>query len=147
VSELVSTSCVFCAIVAGDLPASVVDEDALSLAIMDIRPLNEGHVLVLPKAHYPSLAELPEPVGAHLFNVAQRVAAAVRRSGVRCEAVNLFLSDGEAAGQDVFHCHLHLLPRFVGDSFRIVADWSQRPTRAELDATASAIRAACAQEG
>lgn len=134
--------CVFCAIVAGDGPASVVYEDELSVAFMDRSPVNPGHVLVVPREHAPFLADLDEGTGAHLFRVAMRVAAAIRRSGVRCEGMNVFLADGEAAFQEVFHLHLHVFPRFRGDAFRIDADWSAKPSRAELDAVAHRIRTA-----
>jgi histidine triad (HIT) family protein len=137
--------CTFCHIVAGELPASVVYEDELVLALMDINPVNPGHVLVIPRQHYADLADLPEAVGARLFTVAQRVAAALRRTGVRCEGVNLFLADGEVAGQEVFHCHLHVLPRYAGDAFRVHADWSSpsaHPSREALDAVAGDIRRA-----
>jgi histidine triad (HIT) family protein len=134
--------CVFCDIVAGKAAASLVHEDELSLAIMTIGPVNPGHVLVLPKRHAPYLADLGEATGMHLFRVAMRVAAAIRRSGVRCEGINLFLADGEAAFQEVFHFHLHVFPRFAGDSFSIAADWSVHPARAELDEIAAEIRRA-----
>ena len=75
-----------------------------------------------------------------MFTVAQRLAAALRVSVLLCEGVNLFLADGEAAGQEVFHIHLHVFPRFAGDSFRIRADWSVMPSRAELDEIAARIR-------
>ena len=109
---------------------------------MDISPVTPGHLMVIPRAHAASLEELDEEVGAHLFRVAMRLAAAIRRSGVRCEGVNLFLADGEAAFQKVFHVHLHVLPRWRGDSFRIDADWSARPGRDELDAVAARVRSA-----
>ena len=112
------------------------------MAFMDVAPVNPGHLLVVPRAHSASLADLDEEVGAHMFVVAQRLAAAVRASGVRCEGVNLFLADGEAAFQDVCHVHLHLLPRWSGDAFRIDADSSNRPERSELDALAASIRSA-----
>lgn len=134
--------CPFCKIVAGQAPASLVHEDDLSLAFMDIGPVNDGHVLVIPKEHHPYLTDVPPAVGQHLFAVSQRVAAAIRRSGLRCEGVNLFLADGEAAFQEVFHCHLHVFPRFKGDDFKISADWSYRPPREALDAAAAAIRSA-----
>jgi diadenosine tetraphosphate (Ap4A) HIT family hydrolase len=114
----------------------------VAFAVMDIAPVNPGHLIVVPRLHAASLAELDEDVGAHLFVVATRMAAALRRSGLRCEGVNLFLADGEVAFQDVFHVHLHVLPRFRGDSFRIDADWSARPSREELDRTAAIVRAA-----
>lgn len=134
--------CVFCAIVAGEGPASIVYEDELSVAFMDSGPVNPGHVLVVPREHAPFLADLDEDTGAHLFRVAMRTASAIRRSGVRCEGINVFLADGEAAFQEVFHLHLHVFPRFRGDSFRIDADWSVKPSRAELDAVAAQIRSA-----
>jgi histidine triad (HIT) family protein len=109
---------------------------------MDVAPVNPGHLMVVPRVHAGSLAELDEALGAHMFVVAQRLAAAVRASGVRCEGVNLFLADGEAAFQDVFHVHLHVLPRWSGDAFRIDADLSNRPERSQLDAVASSIRSA-----
>ena len=138
--ELPSATCVFCQIVAGAVPGSKVHEDEQVLAILDIHPVNPGHVLVLPKQHFPSLNDLPESIGAHLFTVAQQTATAIRRSGVRCEGIRFTLADGAAAGQDVFHLHLHVIPRFPGDAYRVVADWSASPSREELDAVAHAIR-------
>ncbi len=131
--------CVFCDIVAGQGAASVVYEDDLVLAFMDNFPINPGHTLVVPKMHYASLSDLPEMVGAHLFTIGQRLAAVLRQSQVRREGVNLFLSDGEAAGQEVFHCHLHILPRFGGDSFHVEHDPSMRLSREEIDAVAQHI--------
>jgi histidine triad (HIT) family protein len=134
--------CVFCEIVAGRLPASVVHEDDLCLAIMTIEPVNPGHLLILPRIHAPYLADVDEATGMHLFAVAIRAAAAIRASGLRCEGINLFLADGEAAFQEVFHVHLHVFPRFTGDPFGITADWSLHPSREELDANAGLIRRA-----
>src|SRR4029453_13486029 len=112
------------------------------LAFMDIQPVNPGHLLIIPKQHASFLADLREAPGPHLFRVAMRMAEALRRSGIRCEGVNLFLADGEAAFQEVFHVHLHVFPRFAGDPFKIEADWSVRPALAELDAVAATIRSA-----
>lgn len=134
--------CVFCAIVAGEAPASVVYDDEGILAFMDIGPVTPGHLLVIPKVHVPGLDGLDEALGARMFTIAMRLAAALRGSGLRCEGINLFLADGEAAFQEVFHVHLHVFPRFAGDTFRLAADWSQRPNRATLDAIAARIRAA-----
>lgn len=136
--------CVFCEIVAGRSPASVVARDDRSIAFLDIRPVTPGHLLVIPIEHLPSLADLPDDLAAHLFVVATRLAAAVRRSGLPSEGVDLFLADGEAAGQEVFHAHLHVIPRWAGDGFTIrVAAYDQpAPARDELDANAAAIRAA-----
>ena len=132
--------CVFCAIVAGQAPASVVHEDEVALAFLDTRPVTPGHLLVIPKRHAPYLADLDEETGGHLFAVALRLAAALRRSSLRCDGVNLFLADGEAAGQEVFHLHLHVFPRFSGDGVRIEGEWSVTPSRAELDEVAARVR-------
>lgn len=131
--------CVFCEIVAGSAESSTVYEDEWVLAFMDIRPVATGHVLVIPKEHAPYLADLDEELGAQMFRVGQRVAAGLRRSGLPCEGVNMFLADGEAAFQEVFHVHLHVFPRTPGDGFHIDADWRERPRR-ELDETAARVR-------
>jgi histidine triad (HIT) family protein len=135
--------CVFCGLIAGELEASIVYEEPRAVALMDIQPLTTGHMLVMPRRHSPSLAELDPDDGATMFRVAQLAAAALRGSGLRCEGINLFLADGAAAGQDVFHVHLHVFPRFEGDGFglRFPPEYQVRP-RAELDVTASALRKA-----
>ena len=137
-------TCVFCDILAGKHPSSIIFRDDLCCAFMDIQPVNPGHVLVVPAGHASCLAELDEESGAHMFRVAQRIAKAIRNSGVKCEGINLFLADGEAAGQDVFHVHLHVLPRYTGDGFgfRFGPEYGNRPSRAELDGIAGNIRRA-----
>ena len=132
--------CVFCDIIAGKLPKSVVYEDDVVLAFMDIQPVNTGHVLVVPKKHFVYLSDMDEDTGAHLFRIAMRVQEAIRRSGLPCEGINLFLADGEAAFQEVFHVHLHVFPRFRGDTFTIDAGWNVHPPREELDEVARRIR-------
>ena len=136
-------ACVFCDIIAGRSPASIVYRDELCIAVMDICPVNAGHLLVIPANHATYLADLEPRVGGALFAAAQRLAAAIRRSGVKAEGINLLLADGEAAGQEVFHVHLHVLPRFRGDGFghRFPPQYGQRPPREQLDAEAAAIRA------
>ena len=134
-------SCVFCDIVNGQAPASLVYEDELVLAFMDIQPVNPGHVLIAPRDHAAVLADLDPEVGGHLFRVGMRLAVALRRSPVRCEGINLFLADGAVAGQQVAHVHLHVVPRFRGDGFglRFGPDYAQRPSRATLDEVAAAL--------
>ena len=134
-----AAGCVFCDIVAGREAASVVHSDETVLAMLDIRPLATGHLLVIPRAHAAFLADLDPAVGGLMFGVAQRMAAALRRSGLRCDGVNLFLADGEAAFQEVFHVHLHVIPRPPGDGFRIRAKW-RPPARAEPDLVAARVR-------
>ena len=135
-------ACIFCELVAGKLPISVVDETEDVLAFMDIQPVNPGHVLIIPKRHAPYLADLDSALGDHIFAMGTRVAAALRTCGVRCEGVNLFLADREAAGQGVFHAHLHVFPRFVGDGFglKFGPNYFGLPPRAELNDIAKDIR-------
>src|SRR4051794_2440296 len=139
--------CVFCRLIAGELPATFLFRDEQCAAFMDIQPVNPGHVLVIPVRHAPHLADLDPPTAERLMREAQRIAAAIRNSGVRCEGINLFLADGEAAMQEVFHVHMHIFPRFEGDKFKIDADWSVEPSREELEEIAGKIRAAYNQEG
>jgi diadenosine tetraphosphate (Ap4A) HIT family hydrolase len=131
--------CIFCAIVSKDAEASIVYEDERVLAFMDHQPVTTGHLLVIPREHLAQLGDVPAELAAHVFTVAQRLAAALRQSGLPCEGINLFLADGEAAFHEVFHAHLHVFPRTKGDGFGVVADWRVRP-RPELDAAAAAVR-------
>ena len=137
-----SDSCVFCAIVAGREPASVVYRDARVCAFMDTSPINPGHVLVVPVAHVTSLDELDETNGAAMFSLAQRVAHALRHSHLRCEGVNLHLSYGAAAGQEVPHVHLHVFPRYRGDGVGLRRGLPGRSSRRALDQAGDQIRAA-----
>ena len=135
---------IFAKIIQGKVPASFVYQDEKVSAFMDIQPINPGHVLVIPNQEVVSLTELDEETGAHLFRIGHRIAKALRQSGLKCEGVNLFLADGQAAEQDVFHLHLHVLPRFRGDGFRspFGQNYPKLPKRAELDRTAEAIKLA-----
>lgn len=132
--------CIFCAIVAGKTPASIVYEDEMVCSFLTIGPVNPGHLLVIPKQHLPLLSDLDEKTGTHLFKITLRMAEAIRHSGLACEGINLFLADGKAAFQDVPHVHMHIFPRFQGDSFKIDANWQNKPSRQELDKVAERIR-------
>jgi len=132
--------CVFCDLISGQGEVSAVHEDERTLTFMDIQPVVRGHMLIVPRRHATYLADLEVEDGAHVFRVGQLAAAALRASGLRCEGVNFFLADGEAAGQEVFHVHLHVWPRHGGDGFglQLPPGYSVRP-RAELDQTATAL--------
>lgn len=136
--------CVFCEIVRGTAPSSSVYADGVAVAFMDIQPVNEGHILIVPRVHAACLAELDAETGAHLFRVAMDLSRAVRQSAVHCEGVNLFLADGQAAGQEVFHVHLHLIPRYRGDGFgfRFGPNYRVLPERGRLEQVAADIRRA-----
>lgn len=142
----------FCQIIEGTAPGSLVYEDDRVVAFMDTAPFNAGHVLIVPRKHYVGFSELPEDLGAHLFVIGLRMAKAVRRSGFRCEGLGTRLVEGVAAGQEVFHVHLHIYPRYAGDPMDTVLSplgFGERirqlraaPSRGELDAAAQRIRAA-----
>ena len=136
------TKCIFCDIVNGNEDAAFVYRDEIVSAFMDIQPVNPGHVLIIPNKHAPFLADLDEASGARIFQVAQRVSAAIRSSVIPCEGINFFLADGEAAMQEVFHVHLHVFPRFVGDGFGLVfaERYFSKPPRVELELAATSIR-------
>jgi histidine triad (HIT) family protein len=140
------SDCIFCAIVDGRADCSVVHEDDLVLAFMDIRPVTTGHLLVVPRRHAEGLADLDPGDGERMFRVAQRMADGVRRSGLPCQGLNLFLADGVIAGQEVFHVHLHVIPRTRGDGFGLRLKW-RFPPRSELDQHAARIRAGLAGHG
>lgn len=137
-----TNDCIICKLVSRELEVSMVYQDDYGSAFMDIQPINPGHLLVVPNRHEPYLSGLKEEEGAQIFRVAHRLARILRTGVVRCEGINFFLADGSAAGQEVFHVHLHVFPRYVGDGFRLVLPptYSQRPDRKELDAVAEKIR-------
>jgi histidine triad (HIT) family protein len=136
--------CVFCEIAAHEAPASFVYEDDAVMAFLDIQPVNAGHLLVAPRKHHPLLHEYDELTLGRVWQAVGRVEMALRRSGVRCEGVNLLVADGEAAFQDVPHFHVHVIPRFAGDGFGLTFPprYEDLPARPELDAWAATIRGA-----
>lgn len=111
--------CIFCGVAAGAAAAQIVYGDDLVLAFLDHRPINPGHLLVIPRIHAQRLADLPEAVGGHLFQIAQRLSLALRSSGLKGDGISLLVADGEEADQGIPHLHLHLIPRFRGDGVRI----------------------------
>jgi histidine triad (HIT) family protein len=129
--------------VAGEAEASFLFRDERVAAFMDITPVNPGHLLVIPIRHAVYLAELDPADGTRMFEVAQSLAAGLRRAGPKCEAVNLFLADGEQAGQEVPHVHLHVIPRFRGDGFslKLPPEYGRHPVRSELNRIAAAVKA------
>jgi diadenosine tetraphosphate (Ap4A) HIT family hydrolase len=134
-------------IIDGELRASLILRDAMVCAFLDIHPYNAGHTLVAPCHPAASLAELPMEFAYAMFAAGRRIALALRKCGLPCDGVNLKLNDGSAAGQDVMHCHLHVIPRVQGDRLTTAA-WGKIPgeawdeaRRAELDAIAHKIRA------
>lgn len=138
------SNCIFCKIIKNELPVSNVYEDELSLAFMDLNPVNTGHVLVIPKKHAPYLKNLDNQTAGHLMKIAHKISLALKKTNIKCEGINLFLADGEAAMQEVFHAHLHIIPRFNGDGFGLKHGDKNFVTRErhELDKAAETIKKA-----
>jgi histidine triad (HIT) family protein len=133
-------SCIFCKIIQKELPASVVYEDEAVMAIMDIQPINPGHVLVLPKQCYQFLHQMPVELTQQLITVVAALEKAVRNTeGITCEGTNVIQNNGREAGQEIDHVHFHVIPRVTGDGFRFKFQ-TTKPTRAELDALAEKIK-------
>jgi histidine triad (HIT) family protein len=122
-------SCLFCRIVAGEIPSRRIFEDATTLAFMDINPGTRGHALVVPKIHATDLFDIAPEAIADVARTAKRVAVAAR-STLRCDGVNLVQSSGAAAFQSVFHLHMHVIPRYVGDDMKL--PWNPRTGDAKL---------------
>lgn len=136
------TDCVFCKIVAGTLPASVVYEDDAVVAFMDIGAVNPGHTLVVAKPHVENVFALDDALAARLFQATARIARAVR-AAFAPPGMSVYQANGAPAGQTVMHLHVHVLPRWPGDGMDLV--WPvKNPPREELAANAAKIRAALA---
>jgi len=131
-------NCIFCQISSGQAPASFVYEDEDVFGIMSLDQPNPYKVLVIPRAHIETIYDLSEDQAARIFQAAVKIARAVREASV-CEGLNVVQSNGRTGQQDVFHFHLHLVPRFHGDD--ILISWrNNRAERDELDRMAEEIR-------
>ncbi|MCD0168326.1 MULTISPECIES: HIT family protein [unclassified Deinococcus] len=133
------SGCIFCRIVAGDAPASMVAGNELAVAFLDIGAFTRGHTLVVPRRHAVTFTDLTPEEAAAMTALAQEVARAIQSSEVRGEGFNLWMANGAAAGQDVFHAHLHVFPRHAKDGVSVAVD-ALSPTRAELDEVAAGLR-------
>ncbi|MBG0791023.1 MAG: HIT family protein [Desulfovibrionaceae bacterium] len=117
----IDSECIFCKIIAGDIPCAKVYESESCLAFLDIAPVNAGHALVLPKGHYPTLMDIPAELGSDLLRALSSVGRAVMEA-TGADGLNLMQNNYEAAGQLVHHAHYHLIPRFSDDGLRL---WPQ----------------------
>lgn len=132
--------CVFCRIVAGDAPASIVDEDELTLAFMDLNPVTQGHVLVIPKAHAENIYDCTEEQASAMMCMGARIARSAK-TAFECAGVNYWMANEPAAGQVVMHAHLHVIPRYPNDGVSLRHSYARsRGARQELDALARQLR-------
>jgi histidine triad (HIT) family protein len=130
--------CIFCKIIAGEIPAQIIDEDANTVAFMDINPATRGHVLVVPRRHARDLLEIDPADLEAVALTAQRIAARMP-DRLGADGVNLLNSCGRAAWQTVFHFHIHVIPRYGGDPLRL--PWTPAEgDPEEIKAAAEALR-------
>ena len=130
--------CIFCKIVAGEIPCAKLLEDDAALSFLDIGPLAEGHVLLIPKGHYERLDQMPADVAAEVLRHLPALAAAVQKA-TGCEGLNVLQNNGPVAHQVVPHVHFHIIPRNAGDAFQFNWPAGQYP-EGRLDQLAEAIR-------
>ena len=108
------SDCIFCKIANGEIPSATLYEDEDFRVILDLGPASKGHALILPKAHYADIYELPEEVAAKVFVLASKMAKKMTEA-LGCDGFNIVQNNKEVAGQTVFHFHMHLIPRYEGD--------------------------------
>lgn len=137
------SECIFCSIIRGKKPATKVYEDNDIAVIMDMKPITQGHMLVLPKVHRELLTEMEDESITAMFTTAKRLGNALRKSKLRCRGINYLLADGAEAGQDVFHVHLHIIPRYRGDGFwlHMPPSYEKETSPEDLEKYAGRIRA------
>ena len=132
--------CIFCSIIEKKIESSFVYEDDLVIAIMDLFPATEGHVLVIPKSHSELVTGLADEYVERMFKAGKSISAGMRKTGFKLEAVSFVLSDGKSAGQEIPHAHLHLIPRYSGDGIGFRFGSKLKFTRNQLDSTAAEIK-------
>jgi histidine triad (HIT) family protein len=131
-------TCVFCKIARKIAPASIVYEDETVIAFLDIRPLNMGHTLVIPKDHYVDIFDILETSLSHVFEISKKVSRAVK-TATGSDGISIIQQNGRAAGQDIFHLHVHVVPRFEGRKLPHFS-YLKEVKRSELDVMAEKIR-------
>ncbi len=110
--------CIFCKIAKGEIPSTTVYENEDFRVIFDIAPASKGHTLIIPKQHYADIFDMDAQIGGRLFSLATAVAKSLKKE-LNCEGMNIVQNNGLIAGQTVFHFHLHLIPRYTGDTVNI----------------------------
>lgn len=122
-----SESCIFCKIVQKEASSSIVYEDEKVIAFMSIQPINVGHTLVVPKKHYENIYEIPEDEVAYLYRIVKKLSHAVRKA-IKAEGIRIVQNNGEAAGQVIFHLHVHIIP------MRKDRQWAHYPENRDAEA-------------
>ncbi|MCX6714144.1 MAG: HIT family protein [Candidatus Vogelbacteria bacterium] len=133
-----NNDCLFCKIIAGEIPCYKVYEDDKWLAFLDINPINLGHTLLLPKKHHRNLFDLPEDLLGEMGVILQKLSLVIKEA-TQADGINIGWNNESAAGQLVFHSHTHIMPRFEGDGF---THWKGKggETKEDFEATQTAIK-------
>lgn len=132
------SACIFCKIVSKQAPASIVFEDETVLAFMDIRPLNEGHTLIIPKEHYVDIFDAPPDLLGRIYKIVKATSIAIKKAQ-NADGISIIQQNGRAAGQEVFHLHVHVIPRHDGQKLKPF-DSLDLVEREKLDFTAKEIK-------
>ncbi len=122
--EHTNENCIFCKIIAGQIPANKIYEDEDTFAMLDINPVNPGHTLVISKEHYVNIFEVPDALITKMISTVKKVAHAIKDS-MSIENGNIIMNNGKDAGQTVFHAHIHFIPRNAGDGHKDL--WHGKP--------------------
>lgn len=133
-----NNDCIFCKIVNGDIPSRKLYEDDNFIVIMDITPVSKGHALVIPKEHYANIYEMPAELAGEAMKVAQKMAIKITES-LHADGFNVVQNNGEVGGQTVFHFHMHLIPRYKGESYMVFCGEPQSVSAEVLDQTLAEI--------
>lgn len=130
--------CIFCKIANGEIPSATVYEDSICRVILDVNPANKGHALIIPKEHFDNIYSMDAETAAKIFTIATEVAKA-QKAKLNPDGLNILQNNGEAAGQTVFHFHMHLVPRYIKDNVTMTWIPGKADTE-ELSALSKALR-------
>ncbi len=130
--------CLFCKIANGEIPSATVYEDSICRVILDVNPANKGHALIIPKEHFDNIYSMDAETAAKIFTIATEVAKA-QKAELNPDGLNILQNNGEAAGQTVFHFHMHLVPRYIKDNVTMTWIPGKADTE-ELSALSKALR-------
>jgi histidine triad (HIT) family protein len=135
---MLDESCIFCKIASRQAVSSIIYEDKTVMVFLDIRPLNIGHTLIIPKAHYVDIFDIPQEVLSQVHKVSKQIAFAVKKA-TAADGISIIQQNGKAAGQDIFHLHVHVVPRFKGQKLHSFSELRE-VDRATLDVMAEKIK-------
>ena len=122
--------CIFCKIAAGEIPSYTIYEDEDFRVFLDVNPASKGHALIVPKTHYANIYEIDEEIAAKAMKIAKKLATKMT-AVLKCDGFNLLQNNNEAAGQTVFHFHMHLIPRYLNAKNNDILNWSHETFSAE----------------